>query len=150
MHGLAWPGLALPGLALPGQAWPSVAATGRERQPGDKPLTTPPGMPHCLVAPLLSNRLDNALKWSAIKLATVGTAGRDVWFGIRWRRKTAKGQQSLESGATLTLGSMFLARFSKKLQPTMNLTNAFESYFRDDSFEQCSKIAGFLRKHAWG
>ena len=40
-----------------------------------------------------------------VKLATEGTAGRDAWFGIRWRRKMAKGQQSLESGATFTLGS---------------------------------------------
>ena len=79
-----------------------------------------------------------------VKLATVGTAGRDAWFGIRWRRKTAKGQQSLESAATLTLGSMFLARFSTNLQRKIDLTNAFKSIFCDDSFQHCSKIVGFL------
>ena len=81
---------------------------------------------------------------TTVKLATVGTAGRDAWFGIRWRRKPAKGQQSLESAATLTLGSMFLARFSTNLQRKLDLTNAFKSIFRDDSFKQCSKIAGVL------
>ena len=79
-----------------------------------------------------------------VKLATEGTAGRDAWFGIRWRRKTAKGQQSSESAATLTLGSMFFARFSTNLQRQIDLTNAFKTIFRDDSFKQCSKIAGFL------
>ena len=41
-----------------------------------------------------------------VKLATVGTTGRDAWFGIRWGRKVPKGQQSLESAATLSLGSV--------------------------------------------
>ena len=35
-----------------------LAATRRGRQPGDKPPTGQPGMPRCLVAWLLSNRLD--------------------------------------------------------------------------------------------
>ena len=87
---------------------------------------------------------------STVKLATEGTAGRDAWFGIRRGRKDAKGQQSLESAATLTLGSMFLARFSTNLTRTIDLANAFKSFFRDDYFKQCSKIAGCLGKHAWG
>ena len=40
---------------------------------------------------------------------------------------------------------MFLARFSANLQGKTDLTNAFKSIFRDDSFKLCSKIAGFLR-----
>ena len=48
---------------------------------------------------------------------------------------------------------MFLARISTNLQRKIDLTNAFKSIFRDDSFKQCSKIAGFLgvlggRSHA--
>ena len=39
---------------------------------------------------------------------------------------------------------MFLARFSPNLQRQIDLTNAFKSIFRDDSFKPCSKIAGFL------
>ena len=39
---------------------------------------------------------------------------------------------------------MFLARFSTNLQRTIDLINAFKSFFRDDSFKLCSKIAGFL------
>ena len=39
---------------------------------------------------------------------------------------------------------MFLARFSTHLQRKIDLTNAFKSFFRDDSFKLCSKIAGFL------
>ena len=39
---------------------------------------------------------------------------------------------------------MFLARFSTILQRKIDLTNAFRTFFRDDSFKQCSKIAGFL------
>ena len=39
---------------------------------------------------------------------------------------------------------MFLARFSTNLQRKIDLTNAFKSFFRDDSFKLCSKIAGFL------
>ena len=50
----------------------------------------------------------------------------------------------MESAATLTLGSMFLARFSTNLQRKIDLINAFKSFFRDDSFKLCSKIAGFL------
>ena len=80
-----------------------------------------------------------------VKLASEGTAIRDARFGIRPGRKDAKGQQSLESAATLTLGSMFLARFSTTLQRQIDLTNAFKSFFRDDSFKPCRKIAGFLR-----
>ena len=79
-----------------------------------------------------------------------GTARRDGRFGIRRGRKDAKGQQTLESAATLTLGSMFLARCSTSLQRKMDLTNAFKSFGRDDSFKQCSKVAGFLGKHGWG
>ena len=37
-----------------------------------------------------------------------------------------------------------MARFSTYLQRNIDLTNAFKSFFRDDSFELCSKIAGFL------
>ena len=68
--------------------------------------------------------------------------GRKVWNlpGT----KNAKEQQSLESAATLTLGSMFLARSSINLHRKIDLTNAFKSIFRDNSFELCSKIAGFL------
>ena len=77
-------------------------------------------------------------------MASEGTARRDARFGIRRGRKEAKGQQSLESAATVTLGSMFWARFSTNLQRKIDLTNAFKSFFRDDSFEQCSKLAGFL------
>ena len=83
-------------------------------------------------------------KYATVKLATVGTAGRDAWFGIRQGRKDAKGQQTLESAATLTSRSMFLARLSTNSQRNFDLTNAFKSIFRDDSFKQCSKIAGFL------
>ena len=79
-----------------------------------------------------------------VKVASKGTARRDARFGIRRGRKDAKGQQSLESAATLPLGSMLLARFSNNLQRKIDLTNAFKSIFRDDSFKQCSKIAGFL------
>ena len=39
---------------------------------------------------------------------------------------------------------MFLARFSANLQRQIDLTNAFKSIFRHDSFKKCSKIAGFL------
>ena len=42
---------------------------------------------------------------------------------------------------------MFLARFSANLQRQIDLTNAFKSFFRDDSFEPCRKTAGNL---AWG
>ena len=79
-----------------------------------------------------------------VKLATEGTAERDARFGIRRGRKDAKQQQSLESAATLTLGSMFLNRFSTNLQQKIDLTNAFKSFFRDNSFKLCCKIAGFL------
>ena len=44
--------------ARPGQTWPGLASTGRGRQPGDKPAAGQPGMPRCLVAPLLGNKLD--------------------------------------------------------------------------------------------
>ena len=40
--------------------------------------------------------------------------------------------------------SNFLARFSAVLQRTFDLTNAFKTTFRDDSFQLCTKIAGFL------
>ena len=39
---------------------------------------------------------------------------------------------------------MFLARFSANLHRKIELTHAFKTFFRDDSFKQCSKIAGFL------
>ena len=42
---------------------------------------------------------------TTVKLASKETARRDARFGIRRGQKDAKGQQSLESGATLTLGS---------------------------------------------
>ena len=50
----------------------------------------------------------NALKFGTVKLVSEGTAIRDARFGIRRGRKDAKGQQSLESAATLTLGSFSL------------------------------------------
>ena len=81
---------------------------------------------------------------NTVKLASKATARRDARFGICRGRKDAKGQQSLESAATLTFGSMFLAHFSTKLHRKIDLTNAFKNVFRDDSFKQCSKIAGFL------
>ena len=40
--------------------------------------------------------------------------------------------------------AMFLARFSTNLQRKIDLTKAFKNIFRDDSFKQCSKNAGFL------
>ena len=40
---------------------------------------------------------------------------------------------------------MFLARCSTNVQRKIDLTNAFKSFFRDDSFKLCRKIAGFLR-----
>ena len=45
---------------------------------------------------------------------------------------------------------MFLDRFSANIQRTMDLTNAFKSFFRHNSFTQCSKIAGFLGKQGLG
>ena len=45
---------------------------------------------------------------------------------------------------------MFLARFLGKVQRKIDLTNAFENIFREDSFKQCSKIAGFLGKQRLG
>ena len=39
---------------------------------------------------------------------------------------------------------MFLARFSTKSHRKIDLTNTFKSFFRDDSFKLCTKIAGFL------
>ena len=39
---------------------------------------------------------------------------------------------------------MLLAHVSTNLQRKIDLTNAFKSIFRDDSFKLCSKIAGFL------
>ena len=61
-RGLAWPSQAWPGLARPvqgrpGQAWRGLASTRSGRQPGDETPTGQPGMPRCLVAWLLSNRL---------------------------------------------------------------------------------------------
>ena len=35
--------------------------------------------------------------------------------------------------------------FSHKFTAKVYLTNAFKSFFRDDSFKQCSNIVGFLR-----
>ena len=64
-----------------------------------------------------------------VKLASERTARRDARFGIRRGGKDAKGQQSLESAATLTLGSMFLARFSTNLHRKIDLTNAFKTFF---------------------
>ena len=90
-----------------------------------------------------------------VKFALDMTARRDARFGIHRGLKDAKGQQSLESAAALTLGSfsqgaledigpaMFLARFSAaNLQRQIDLTNAFKSFFRDDSFKPCRKNAG--------
>ena len=84
-----------------------------------------------------------------VKLATEATAGRDAWFGIRRGQKDAKGQQSLESAATLTLGSMLLARFSTTFQRQIDLTNAFKSFFRDNSFKLCSKNR-WIPWSSWG
>ena len=63
--------------------------------------------------------------------------------------ETAKGQQSLESAATLTLGSMFLARFSTNLQRKIDLTNAFKSLFRDDSLSNAAKSLDSLGNTLW-
>ena len=41
---------------------------------------------------------------------------------------------------------MFFARFSQNLSRKIDLTNTFKSFFHDDSFKLCSKIAGFLGK----
>ena len=38
---------------------------------------------------------------------------------------------------------MFLASFSKNVQRKIDLTNAFKTIFRNNSFKQCNKIAGF-------
>ena len=40
---------------------------------------------------------------------------------------------------------MLLARFSANVHRKIDLTNALKSIFRNDSFKQCSKVAGFLR-----
>ena len=90
-------------------------------------------------------------------MASKGTAIRDARFGIRRGRKDAKGQQSLASAATLTLGSFshgalediggmevqqcFRLGFRQR---KIDLTNAFKSFSLDDSFMLCSNIAGFL------
>ena len=60
----------------------------------------------------------------------------------------------MEFVATLTLGSMFLARFSTTLQRKVDLTNAFKSIFGDDSPKPCRKIAVIVgglggRAHAY-
>ena len=39
---------------------------------------------------------------------------------------------------------MFLALFLTNLEQKFDLTNAFKSILREDSFKLCSKIAGFL------
>ena len=44
------------------------------------------------------------------------------------------------------LEAIFLARFSTLFQRKIDLANAFKSFFRDDSFKLCSKIAGILGK----
>ena len=44
---------------------------------------------------------------------------------------------------------MFLARCSTNLQRIIDLTNAFKSFFGDDRFKQCSKIAEFQRVLGW-
>ena len=45
---------------------------------------------------------------------------------------------------------MLLARFPTNLWRKIELTYAFESFFRDDSFKPCIKIAGFLGKQGLG
>ena len=45
---------------------------------------------------------------------------------------------------------MFLARLSTNLQRKIDLTNAFKSFFRDDSFKPCTEVAGFLVKQGLG
>ena len=40
---------------------------------------------------------------------------------------------------------MFLARGSANLHRKVDLTNAFKSFFRNNSFKLCNKIARFLR-----
>ena len=42
---------------------------------------------------------------------------------------------------------MFLARFSRNLYRKIDVTNAFKTFYRDNSFKLCSKIAGILGKH---
>ena len=41
---------------------------------------------------------------------------------------------------------MFFGLFSTHLHRKMDLTNAFKSFFRNESFKLCSKIAGFPGK----
>ena len=45
---------------------------------------------------------------------------------------------------------MFLARFLANLQRKIDLTNAFKSIFRDDSFKQCSEIARVTKSGTCG
>ena len=45
---------------------------------------------------------------------------------------------------------MFLARFSGQLQQQIDLTKAFKSFFRNDSFYPCRQLAGFLGKQGLG
>ena len=40
--------------------------------------------------------------------------------------------------------AMFLTRFWTNLHRKIDLDNTFKSFFRDDSFELCNNIAGFL------
>ena len=46
--------------------------------------------------------------------------------------------------------AMFLARFSTNIPRKIDLTNAFKSLCRDDSFKPCSKIAGYLGQQRLG
>ena len=55
-----------------------------------------------------------------------------------------------DMGADPTSGSMFLTRFSTNVHRKIDLTNAFKSFFRDDSFKPCSKIAGLPGKQCLG
>ena len=74
--------------------------------------------------------------------------GRKFWNPAAAR----KGSRATSLGIPTdpTLGSVFLACSFTNLQRKMNLTNAFKSFFRDDSFKLCNKSLDSLKNSAWG
>ena len=75
---------------------------------------------------------------------------RAASLGIRQRRKSGKGPQVLESQRTLPWETCFSFVFQQSYTEKCDLTNAFKGFFRDDSLEPCSKVAGFLGKQGLG
>ena len=59
--------------------------------------------------------------------------------------KGAKGRKSWNPRGPY-LGKHVFGLFFTNLHQKLDLTNAFKSFFRDDSFEPCSNIAGSLGK----